>query len=77
MSTRTARRGAPTAREVEQQLVKTSPHEVYRELQGKLPLAQLHHPNSGMSDDVAGVGQVEKRASPEPVVNTKNTNLIN
>jgi hypothetical protein len=35
--------------------VKTSPHEEHRELQGKLPLAQLHHPNSGMSDDVAGL----------------------
>ena len=33
--------------------MKTSPHEEYRELQGKWPPAQLHHPNSGMSDDVA------------------------
>ena len=33
--------------------MRSSPHEEYREPKGKLPLAQLHRPNSGMSNDVA------------------------
>jgi hypothetical protein len=38
---------------VELLLVRTSPHEEYSKLNGILRLAQLHRPNSGMSDDVA------------------------
>ena len=40
---------------VELLLVRTSPHEEYSKLNGILRLAQLHRPNSGMSDDVARV----------------------
>jgi hypothetical protein len=44
----------PSVHELELLLVRTSPHEEYSELNGILRLAQLHRPNSGMSDDVAG-----------------------
>ena len=39
---------------VELLLVRTSPHEEYSKRNGILRLAQLHLPNSGMSDDEAG-----------------------
>ena len=50
---------------VELLLVRTSPHEEYSKLNRILWLAQLHRPNSGMSDDVAGeVRAVDKAPTP-------------